>query len=155
MVVALTIDKRKLKMVRRSNRVVILTLFGLFFIAPAANSFELPNHDPWFYQSTEQGYLFMIPDKAQHAWGSMLLNNTFKELNLPAEKISAPLLSFAAGFFYEVYQENQGLGFSQRDLVSDVAGILASELTGDSTVMYISYESSTKIIMVNFSIILR
>jgi len=120
-------------------------------VAPVSYSFDLPDKDPWYFQSNEAGYTFLIPDKSQHYWGSALLNEFGKKLPLPHKNVTSPTLAFAAGFIYEVWQEMNGIGFSPRDLAADALGILSSQLNTDTFVMWMDYCNSERTIMINFS----
>lgn len=117
----------------------------------SASAFDLPKKDPWFFQSTEVGYIFSVPDKAQHYYGSMLLTSTFRRFPLPAEKVTVPILAFTAGFFWEVWQESRGIGFSNRDLFADALGVVTSTFSSQSTKMWIDYSTNEKTITFNVS----
>lgn len=121
------------------------------FLAPASRAFDLPDRDPWYFQSDQAGYTFVIPDKAQHYWGSTFLNELGKRLPLPQKEVTSPALSFAAGFFYEVWQESQGVGFSPRDLVADALGVASSQFSSKSLTMWLDYSVSEKTIMINLT----
>ncbi len=118
------------------------------FISPA-HGFEFAAYDPWYYQSTEQGYTFWIPDKVQHSWGSAFLNELGKKLNLPAKRITTPLLTLGIGFGYEIWQERKGIGFSQRDFLADLLGVISSEFSSETLVLYMDYSAHDNIIMFN------
>ena len=127
-----------------------LLILVLFPSTPAA--FDLPDYDPWYYRSNKQGYLFTIPDKAQHFYGSALLNEVGKRLPLPERNLTSPILAFAAGFMYEVWQERRGIGFSHRDLVANVLGVATSQFSSQSLKMWLDYSTTEKIITFNVSI---
>lgn len=133
---------------------VVLLLTGVLLLvgSPTAVSFELPNYDPWYYQSREQGYRFTVPDKAQHFYGSALLNEVNKRLPLPGIDIMGPVLTLTAGFMYEVWQDQQGIGFSQRDLFADAAGIAASQLSSEDVVLWLDYSTQDRVIMFNVAL---
>lgn len=118
--------------------------------ATKSYAFNPPENDPWYYQSDNHGIEFWVPDKAQHYWGSLLLNEVGKRLPLPASHITSPVLSFSAGFFYEVWQESQGIGFSKRDLAADALGVISSQFSGDAVKMWMDYSTTDKIIMFKF-----
>lgn len=131
-------------------------LISLAFLgATKSYGFNPPENDPWYFQSDKLGVEFWVPDKAQHYWGSLLLNEVGKRLPLPAGQITSPVLSFSAGFFYEVWQENQGIGFSERDLAADALGVLSSQFSGDSVKMWMDYSTTDKIIMFKFRFLFR
>jgi len=99
-------------MLKRQLLVTIPVIIATILLGSSgASAFDLPKKDPWFFQSTEAGYVFSVPDKAQHYYGSMLLTSTFRRFPLPAEKVTVPVLAFTAGFFWEVWQESRGIGF--------------------------------------------
>lgn len=119
------------------------------FGSSSTSAFDLPQVDPWYFQSTEAGYVFWVPDKAQHYYGSMLLTETFKKFSLPAQEVTAPALAFTVGFFWEVYQERQGMGFSERDLFADVLGVFTSNFSLKSVIMWVDYSTNEQTIMLN------
>lgn len=116
-----------------------------------ASAFDLPNYDPWYYQSDDQGYTFTIPDKAQHFYGSALLNEFSKKLPLPGIDFMAPVISFTAGFMYETWQDQRGVGFSQRDLFADAMGVAASHLSNENIVIWLDYSEQEEVLLFNVS----
>lgn len=116
-----------------------------------ASAFDLPKKDPWFFQSTEAGYIFSVPDKAQHYYGSMLLTSTFRRFSLPAQKFTVPVLALTAGFFWEVWQESKGIGFSNRDLIADALGVVTSNFSSKSMKMWVDYSTYEQTITFNVS----
>jgi hypothetical protein len=131
--------------------IILASLAFLLFCGTATvQGFDPPESDPWYYQSDDHGIEFWVPDKAQHYWGSLLLNEVGKRLPLPAGKITSPVLSFSAGFFYEVWQDTQGIGFSKRDLAADALGVISSQFSGDSVKMWMDYSTVEKIIIFKF-----
>jgi len=133
------------------TKISILTAVAAIFclIVPTAHSFDFAEYDPWYYQSTDQGYLFWIPDKVQHCWGSAILNEFGKKLNLPAKEITTPLLTLGIGFSYEVWQERTGIGFSQRDLLADMLGVVSSQFSSDDLIFYMDYSTHENIVRFN------
>jgi hypothetical protein len=129
--------------------VIVAAAIIFWFSSPVVHGFELADYDPWYYQSTDQGIKFWVPDKAQHCWGSAILNELGKKLNLPGKKVTTPLMTLCAGFMYEVWQERQGIGFSGRDLLADALGIVSSEFSTKNLVFYMDYSSRDKIITFN------
>lgn len=122
-------------------------------VALEAEAFDLPKKDPFYYQSYERGYLYSIPDKAQHFYGSQLLTELSGRLSfLPSREVTAPLLAFGIGLLWEIYQENQGLGFSERDLMADALGVIAYKANRGRTRMYLDYSTTHRTIIVNFGL---
>jgi len=115
--------------------------------AHPAQAFDLPKYDPWYYQSDGQGYRFTIPDKAQHFYGSAMVNEFSKQLPLPGIEILGPVLSFTAGFMWETYQDQKGIGFSERDLAADAMGIVASQLSSKHMSFWLDYSTTERVIM--------
>jgi len=122
-------------------------LFGI----SSASAFDLPKRDPWYFQSNDAGYIFSIPDKAQHYYGSRLVTSVFSRFPLPVKKISVPILAFTSGFFWEVWQESRGIGFSKRDLFADALGVVTSTFSSPTTKMWIDYSTYEKTITFNVS----
>lgn len=130
-------------------------MLALLLILPAAipvAAFDLPHYDPWYYQSYKQGLEFTVPDKAQHFYGSALINEFCKRLPLPERGVAGPTLSITAGFMWEVHQEMDGVGFSERDLIADVLGVAASQLSSEHLVIWLDYSIQEKVIMLNLSL---
>jgi hypothetical protein len=94
--------------------------------------------DPWYFQTdTHAG--FMIPDKAQHFWGSYLLS---AEVD--------PWLSLAAGLAWEIYQDRKGDHVSERDLLANLLGVIGGRLpAGRLSVLWNKTEEN---ITVNYSL---
>ena len=130
----------------RTTPIALLVLLVLLAAHPA-QGFDLPKYDPWYYQSNEQGYRFTIPDKAQHFYGSALINEFSKQLPLPGIEILGPILSLTAGFMWETYQDQKGIGFSERDLAADAMGIVASQLSSEHMSLWLHYSTTEKVIM--------
>jgi len=74
----------------------------------------------------------MIPDKAQHYWGSYLLNEI---LTKHLGSVKGSLITFSLGFLWEVNDnqtqltldpEDGVVGFSYRDLIADGFGAVSS-----------------------------
>jgi hypothetical protein len=123
--------------------VVVLLLLA----AHPAQAFDLPKYDPWYYQSSVQGYTFAIPDKAQHFYGSAMVNEFSKRLPLPGIDILGPILSLTAGFMWETYQDQKGIGFSERDLAADAMGVAASQLSSEHLSLWLDYSTTERVIM--------
>jgi len=120
---------------------LVLTVTG------SAPAFDVPKYDPWYYQSTEQGYSFMIPDKVQHFYGSALLYEVNRRLTLQGDDAAASLFTLTLGVMYEVYQDSRGIGFSKRDVMADVLGVAASQLSTERLIFWVDYSTFEKVIM--------
>ncbi len=116
------------------NFAAALFLLILLLPSPAA-SFDLPAIDPWYFQSDDD-WQFMVPDKAQHYYGSQLL----VEMGLH------PAAAFAAGLAYEVYQDETGIGFSYKDLIADAFGVLAGRVNSEKFYLFMNYSTHEKIL---------
>lgn len=138
--------------VRTTVLMISLVLFILMLFPSSSVAFDLPNYDPWYYQSNEQGYLFLVPDKAQHYYGSALLNEISKHLPFPGIKVMGPVISFTAGFMYEAWQDQRGIGFSKRDLFADAMGIAASQLSNKDVVLWLDYSTNEKVLTFNVAL---
>lgn len=117
--------------------------------ATGAGGFDLPASDPWYHQSNDK-FGFMVPDKAQHYWGSRLLAAALDRLPLPGKLVIYPLLAFAAGLGYEMWQEHRGIGLSVRDLAANVLGI-AGQRAGP-LLTWVEYSTTDKTITFNVSV---
>jgi hypothetical protein len=134
---------------------MIKTLLAVLitFCSISATAFDLPESDPFYYQSNSKGLTFTVPDKAQHYYGSQLLSKLGDHLSfLPGREVTAPLLAFGIGFLWEVYQANRGIGFSERDLLADALGVLASKANRGNTVMYLNYSTADRTIILNLGV---
>jgi len=129
----------------------ILALIGVAILAAEAKSFDLPKTDPWYYQD-HRHISFWVPDKAQHYWGSQLLCDNLKSLPFPNKEASTPFIAFGLGFLYEVYQERQGIGFSDRDLIADALGVVSSVVNSDNFKLWLSYDVVKKEIIWNMTL---
>ena len=74
------------------------------------------NYDPWYFQ-TDTDVRFLIPDKAQHFYGSQLLSSKV-----------GPVKAIACGVLWELLEARMGDFVSGRDLIADVLGVIASRL---------------------------
>jgi len=136
----------------RTSFMFVMIVVGALVLPSPAVSFDLPSYDPWYYQSNEQGYSFAVPDKAQHYYGSALVNELSKRLPLPGIKVMGPVLSFTTGFMYEIWQEQKGIGFSRRDLFADAMGIAASQLSSENFILWLDYSTQDQILMFNVTV---
>jgi len=89
----------------------------------------------------------MIPDKVQHFYGSALLNEVNRRLILRGDDAAASLFTLTLGVMYEVYQDSRGIGFSRRDVIANVLGVAASQLSTERLVLWVDYSTFEKVIM--------
>lgn len=141
--------QRTSKRLRPTGFMLLLCIMVILQLPSTGTAFELPNYDPWYYQSTQQGYAFAIPDKAQHFYGSAALNEFSKQLPLPGIKVMGPVITFTAGFMYEVWQDQRGIGFSERDLFADALGVAASQLSSEDFVIWLDYSTQEQVLLFN------
>ena len=87
---------------------------ALFLLLPFG--IRAQSRDPWYFQ-TDSDYRFLLPDKAQHFYGSELLST---ELGVP--------LALARGLAWEFLEASQGDFVSRRDLAADALGAMAAKL---------------------------
>lgn len=98
---------------------------------------DAKNYDPWYYQN-DRDYQFVVPDKAQHFYGSMLL----------ADRVG-PVLAMIAGVVWEVGEASLGDFISLRDLGADLAGIVASRASGR---LWLGWDTVDKTIILHYSV---
>jgi len=89
----------------------------------------------------------MIPDKVQHFYGSALLNEVNRRFTLRGDDAAASLFTLTLGVMYEVYQDSRGIGFSKRDVIADVLGVAASQLSTERLILWVDYSTFEKVIM--------
>ena len=104
---------------RIARALVFLTVFvfaiSLFFAEESKA--DTASYDPWFY--VDATYKFSVPDKFQHFWGSAALT-----------EIIGPMPALAIGISKEIYDDkNAKVGFSSRDIVADILGVVSAKLT--------------------------
>jgi hypothetical protein len=135
---------------KRLISAILILVATACFLPRSTDAFELPSHDPWYYQNDGSRY-FWIPDKAQHYWGSLLLGGLADRLPMTHNKWTVPVLAVGAGLMWEFYQDQQGLGFSERDLFADVLGVVSSQINGDDFVLWLRYSTEEDVILWNLT----
>ncbi len=116
-----------------------LILGGLILLTPAeATAFDFPDFDPWYYQSDAE-WKFMVPDKAQHYYGSQFL----VEVGLH------PTAALAAGLAYEIYQNETGVGFSYKDFIANSFGVLAGTINNEKFYLFMDYSTTEEVLVLN------
>ena len=136
----------------------ILNAILICLLTSNASAFDPPSYDPWYYQSNNQGLAFMVPDKAQHYWGSYGLNTIGQKY---LGNTVGSLTALTLGYLWEVKDSKTSLGtanggvvgFSYKDLIADYIGVASSLINKNSQVkMWLDYSTSDKEIMFNISI---
>ena len=127
--------------------IIIALLIGSNVLA-----FDPPScGDPWYYQNDNHP-TFWVPDKAQHYWGSYLLNTTISQ---HVDKKVSTVATLALGFLWEVKDSQTSLGkgkvgFSYRDLIADGLGVVSAVInTGSTWKMYVDYSTVDETITFN------
>ena len=127
---------------------VILLIFAFMAVPLSVSGFDLPDRDPWYHQNDSR-VNFWIPDKAQHYWGSQFLGELANQIPMTDNEWTAPILALGAGLMWEVYQEQQGVGFSERDLIADVLGVVSSQVNSDDIFVWLRYSTDEDVIVWN------
>jgi len=94
--------------------------------------------DPWYFQ-TDTHVGFVVPDKAQHFWGSWAL----------AEK-AGPVSALVVGVLWELYQDRKGDHICARDLLADGLGVLSAEFAPGR--MAVVWDTETKTIFLRCTV---
>lgn len=111
-------------------------VFILIILLVLPFGLKVEGAERWYYQD-DNTLEFMIPDKAQHYWGSYFLSRQ-----------STPVASLIAGVSWEFYQDE----FSIRDVIADSFGILSSQLNKSEHVrMWMDYNTLDKEVLINIS----
>jgi hypothetical protein len=105
--------------------------------------------DPWYFRNPSMGIQFMVPDKAQHYYGSAMLTATSSKV---LGKDVGAVASLVAGFLWEIKDDHVGHGFSVRDLVADGLGVLTSRIGWSGPVkVYGDYSVTEETVSINAS----
>ena len=137
----------------------LLSTIVVCLLASNVFAFDPPScGDPWYYQDDSR-LTFMVPDKAQHYWGSYTLSVIGQKY---LGKKTGPLTAFALGFLWEVKDSKTSLGtngivgFSYRDLIADGAGVLSSLINQSESVrLWLNYSTRDKEIILNMTIVIQ
>jgi len=112
--------------------------------------------DPWYYQSNDRGLTFVVPDKAQHYYGSYVLSKAYSKM---LGKELGAITAFASGFLWEIKDSKTSLGtaggtvgFSYRDLIADGFGVISSLINNERITTYVNYSTVRKEITFNIAI---
>ena len=144
-----------------SNKFLTLISIVILFVGLmgcSASAFDPPSYDPWYYQSNNQGLAFMVPDKAQHYWGSYGLNTIGQKY---LGNTVGSLTALTLGYLWEVKDSKTSLGtanggvvgFSYKDLIADYIGVTSSLINKNNRVkMWLDYSTADEEIMLHFSL---
>ena len=131
-----------------NTKILILGVAATLLLSKSVNAFDPPTcGDPWYYQSNNRGLTFMIPDKAQHYWGSYALSITGSKYM--GDKVGT-LTAAALGFLWEVKDDKEGNGFSYKDLIADYLGVVSSIVNKNKDIkLWLDYSTIDKEITLN------
>ena len=84
-----------------------------------------------------------MPDKLQHFWGSVALT-----------EVLGPMPALAFGISKEIYDDKKTkAGFSSRDIVADILGVVSSKLTEtDKVSLWLDWRPEDEAIIVQIGI---
>ncbi len=101
----------------RTLSFLIMFVFAAALFSAEESKADTASYDPWYY--VDATYRFSVPDKFQHFWGSAALT-----------EILGPMPALAIGISKEIYDEKKTrVGFSSRDIVADILGVVSAKLT--------------------------
>lgn len=127
----------------------LLTLIIVTMALAASVDAKAPVYDPWYYRDARDP-LFIVPDKAQHFYGSAALATVSQKI---IGKEAGTLLSVGAGLLWEINDNRTGAGFSWKDLTADCLGVLTARLAPKSPVVcWLNYSDIKKQITINAAI---
>lgn len=148
--------REKVDIVMSITKPCTLIAAVLLVLVTSAAAFDPPScGDPWYYQSNNRGLAFMVPDKAQHYWGTRALAEVAK---LRMSGVAAATLALAAGFMWEVKDNYTPLGagglvgFSWRDFVADILGAGGTLLDNETVTTWVQWSTKEKTITLNISV---
>ena len=142
----------------KMKHLLLLNIVIICLSTSSSFAFDPPScGDYWYYQDDSR-LTFMIPDKAQHYWGSYALSTIGQEY---LGKKMGSLTAFALGFLWEVKDSKTSLGtanggvvgFSYKDLIADGVGVLSSLVNQSENVrLWLNYSTYDKKIILNIAI---
>ena len=101
----------------RAFSFLTVLVFAISFFSAEESKADTASYDPWYY--VDATYKFSVPDKFQHFWGSAALT-----------EILGPMPALAIGISKEIYDDKKAkAGFSSRDIVADILGVVSAKLT--------------------------
>jgi len=116
-------------------------VFAISFFSTEESKADTANYDPWYY--VDATYKFSVPDKFQHFWGSAALT-----------EILGPMPALALGITKEIYDDKKTkAGFSSRDIVADILGVVSAKLTEtDKVSLWLDWRPEDDAIIVQIGI---
>ena len=119
----------------------MLGTFLAMFPTSESNADE-PAYDPWYYVHYKT-YKFSLPDKLQHFYGSAALG-----------KVVGPMPALALGLSKEVFDDQYAkVGFSVKDVVADMLGIMSSQLAQtDNVALWLNWDPTEESLMLQVGI---
>ena len=116
-------------------------VFAMVLFSAEESLAEAPVYDPWYY--VDASYKLSVPDKFQHFWGSAALT-----------EILGPMPALALGITKEIYDDKIAhVGFSTRDIVADIFGVVSAKLTESEKVsLWLDWIPEDQAIILQFGI---
>lgn len=116
-------------------------VFAMTLFSAEESAAEAPDYDPWYY--VDASYKFSVPDKFQHFWGSAALT-----------EILGPMPALALGITKEIYDDKIAhVGFSSRDIIADILGIVSAKLTETEKVsLWLDWRPEDEVIIVQIAL---
>ena len=134
---------KQLGLYRIIRAFIFLTVFvfAMSLFSTEESRADTAAHDPWLYVGAT--YKFSVPDKFQHFWGSAALT-----------EILGPMPALALGISKEIYDDKVAqVGFSSRDIVADILGVVSAKLTETNKVsLWLDWRPQEDVIMVQIGI---
>ena len=134
---------KQLSLKRIIRAFVFLTVFvlAMFLFSAEESKADTASYDPWYY--VDETYKFSVPDKFQHFWGSAALT-----------EILGPMPALALGITKEIYDDKKTkVGFSSRDIVADILGVVSAKLTEtDKVSLWLDWRPAEDVIIVQIGI---
>ena len=128
------------RIIRATQFLTVLVLAMILFSAEESKA-NTASYDPWYY--VDASYKFSVPDKFQHFWGSVALT-----------EILGPMPALAIGISKEIYDDKKAkVGFSSRDIVADILGVVSAKLTEtDKVSLWLDWRPQEDVIIVQIGI---
>ena len=116
-------------------------VFAMSLFSAEESRADTADYDPWYY--VDASYKFSVPDKFQHFWGSAALT-----------EILGPMPALALGISKEIYDDKKTkAGFSSRDIVADILGVISAKLTERNKVsLWLDWRPEDEAIIVKIGI---